>query len=113
MMDFFSDVFEFEVDPVEDIIKNGSMTFKLLDQREHNLSAFAPGVEFLFKLKNLEQFKEIISKFNFFLYRKSAGESIKENFTFIEESKSFSIKDLDGRIWHFELENYQEDSHGN
>lgn len=107
MMDFLSDVFEFEVNPEQDVVTSGSLNLKLIELHPSEKKGFhTSGVIFAFKLKNENQLKEILSKYNFFLYRKedkSYSEEICINDTPDSES-SLSIKDIDGRIWKFEVE---------
>ena len=107
MMDFLSDVFEFEVDPEQDLVFNGPLHLKLVelpaDQKENFQSL---GIKFAFKIKNSDEIEEIVNKCNFFIYR-------KEDKTLMEEicqqgpdssNKTLSIKDIDGRIWQFDVE---------
>lgn len=108
MMDFLSDVFEFEVDPEEDIVTSGHLHLKLIELDPSDKKGFhTNGVTFLFKIKETSQLEEILSKYNFFLYR-------KEDKTYSEEicqspngENSLSIKDIDGRIWQFDVETIQ------
>lgn len=101
MMDFLSDVFEFDVDTEQDLINLGHLTLKLIDTTINHESS---GVTFAFQLKDPEQIKEIQNKFNFFLYRKSQDPN-NERFKFIEqhEDASLQILDFDGRTWRFDI----------
>ena len=107
MMDFLSDVFEFDVDPEQDLVFNGPMLLKLVelpfDQKNNTHS---PGIKFVFKIKNNDDIDEIKNICNFFIYR-------KEDITLMEEicpqsldtlDHTISIKDIDGRIWQFIVE---------
>lgn len=107
MMDFLSDVFEFEVDPEQDLVFNGPLHLKLVelpaDQKENFQSL---GIKFAFKIKNSDEIEEIVNKCNFFIYR-------KEDKTLMEKicpqsaelsHETLSIKDIDGRIWQFDVE---------
>lgn len=110
MMDFLSDVFEFEVDPEQDVVTSGSLNLKLVELHPSEKKGFhTSGVTFLFKLKDHLQLKEIVNKFNFFLYRKedkTLEEKIFQN-TQMDVDKSLSIEDIDGRIWQFDVEAMQ------
>lgn len=64
------------------------------------------GIKFAFKIKNKIEIEEIVNKCNFFIYR-------KEDKTLMEEicpqssdlgSDTLSIKDIDGRVWQFDVE---------
>jgi hypothetical protein len=108
MLDLLSDVFEFDVDVKSDTVSSGTLYFKLIEIEKNLTEEFkSNGITFLFKLKNYDEFKEIISKFNFFLYRKSEAEKIQEACEMAEKEhgKSLSIKDIDGRVWRFDFEN--------
>lgn len=106
MMDFLSDVFEFEVDPEQDLVLSGALDFKLVELPEEQKKDFQSlGIRFAFKINNIEEIKEIVNKCNFFIYR-------KEDKTLMEEicpqssdlsDKTLSIKDIDGRIWQFDV----------
>ncbi len=108
MMDFLSDVFEFEVDPEEDLVINDGLNLKLIELPENEKENFKSlGIKFAFKLKEKKQIKEIISKYNFFLYRKSDQKITEEITSLTEDEKSLTIKDIDGRIWQFDVETIQ------
>jgi len=101
MMDFLSDVFEFDVDTESDIINLGNLSLKLTDTTTNPEST---GVTFAFQLRDLEQIKEIQNKYNFFLYRKSQDPN-NERFKFVEQREEalLQILDFDGRTWRFEV----------
>jgi hypothetical protein len=108
MLDLLSDVFEFDVDVKSDIVSSGTMNFKLIEIRDELREEFkSTGIIFLFKIKKYDEFKEILSKFNFFLYRKNEGDNAQEALEFgeFEHKKTLSIKDVDGRTWRFDFEN--------
>mgnify|MGYP006257140879 CR=1 FL=1 len=108
MMDFLSDVFEFEVDPEQDLVINDGLNLKLIELPEAEKENFKSlGIKFAFKLKEKEQIQEIKSKYNFFLYRKSDQKISEEIASESEDEKSLSIKDIDGRIWQFDVETMQ------
>ncbi len=110
MMDFLSDVFEFEVDPKEGVVTSGPLNLKLVELHPSEKKGFhTNGVTFAFKLKNHDQLKEILNKFNFFLYRKEDKTYEEEIYHSMEmdSEKSLSIKDIDGRIWQFDVETMQ------
>ena len=110
MMDFLSDVFEFEVDLDQDIVTTGSLNLKLIELHPADKMGFhTNGVTFAFKLKNQIQLKEILNKYNFFLYRKE-DKTIAEEICQLDGDdleQSLSIKDIDGRIWQFNVETFQ------
>ena len=67
MMDFLSDVFEFDVDSENDLVENGALFLKLIELKDQEKENFkSSGIKFAFKLKNPDQLKEILNKFNFF-----------------------------------------------
>lgn len=106
MMDFLSDVFEFEVDPEQDLVLHGPLHLKLVELPEDQKFNFQSlGIKFAFKINNSEEIEEIVNKCNFFIYR-------KEDKTLMEEicprhsdslQQTLSIKDIDGRIWQFDV----------
>lgn len=108
MMDFLSDVFEFDVDCVQDTVHKGTLYFKLLNLEadDNVLVGNNSGVVFSFKVKSEQELKEIMSKYNFFLYRKSNSHHILENIEFLEidSKKILTISDIDQRRWRFEFE---------
>ncbi len=106
MMDFLSDVFEFDVDSIDESIQRGPLSLKLCSNNSSNPPVNQCNIIFSFKVKSENELKEIISKYNFFLYRKSLvanfGESIEFNET--ENRKILTISDIDQRLWRFELD---------
>lgn len=108
MLDLLSDVFEFEVNPEEDLVQSEAFNLKLIELEESQKVNFnSRGITFLFRLKDKKQIEEILSKYNFFQYRKS-DQKITEEIAHQEASgNSLSIKDIDGRIWQFEVESNQ------
>lgn len=108
MMDFLSDVFEFEVDPEQDLVLSGALHFKLIELPENQKKNFQSlGIKFAFEINNIDDIEEIVNKCNFFIYR-------KEDKTLMEEicpqsselsNKTLAIKDIDGRIWQFDVVN--------
>lgn len=108
MMDFLSDVFEFDVDSVSDSINRDRLAIKLFHKEEENekLHNGNSGIVFSFKVKKEEELKEIMSKYNFFLYRKSSPSTALEKLDLIqdEHKKILMITDIDQRLWRFEFE---------
>lgn len=103
MMDFLSDVFEFDVDPEEDLVLNGQLNLKLVELPEPEKENFqSPGIKFAFKINHPDEIKKIVSKYNFFLYRKS--DSLYKEVICGQDNKELTIKDIDGRIWQFNVE---------
>ena len=110
MMDFLSDVFEFDVDSELDLVKSGTLNLKLVELHQNDKKDFhTQGVTFAFKLKSIDQIQEIINKYNFFLYRKEDKTYSEEicNYNQATELNSLSIKDIDGRVWKFDVETIQ------
>jgi len=104
MMDFLSDVFEFDVDPEEDLVLNGQLNLKLVELPDRDKENFqSHGIKFAFKINHPDEIKKIVSKYNFFLYRKS--DSIYKEVICGQDNKELTIKDIDGRIWQFNVEN--------
>jgi hypothetical protein len=106
MMDFLSDVFEFDVDCVSDSVQRGHMIFKLceLSHSPQNLNN-NNGVVFSFRVKSEDELKEIMSKYNFFLYRKAQSQNTAEKLELIQndDKTTLIISDIDQRLWRFEL----------
>jgi hypothetical protein len=107
MMDFFSDVLEFEVDTEQDMVSTGPLNLKIIELTKIEKKGFQTnGVTFAFKLKNKEQILEILNKYKFFIYRKE-DKTYEEEICNLADSnleKSLSIKDIDGRVWKFDVE---------
>lgn len=107
MMDFLSDVFEFDVDPEQDLVFNGPLQLKLVElpaSQKENFQSL--GIKFAFKTQNTSDLEEIVNKCNFFIYRKE-DKSLSEIVCPQEQVESLSIKDIDGRIWQFDVETIQ------
>ena len=107
MMDFLSDVFEFDVDPEQDLVYNGPLHLKLVElptSQKENFQSL--GIKFAFKTKSTSDLEEIVNKCNFFIYRKE-DKTLMEEVCPQDQEKILSIKDLDGRIWQFEVETIQ------
>lgn len=107
MMDFLSDVFEFEVDVKNDTVSSGSFFIKLVEFAKDRAEDFkSTGITFAFKIKSMGELQEIINKYNFFLYRKSPVDHSKEEWKVDhkEHGETLSIKDIDGRTWRFDFE---------
>jgi hypothetical protein len=107
MMDFLSDVFEFDVDPEEDLVLNGSLNLKLVELPESEKENFqSHGIKFAFKIKHSDEIKKIVEKYNFFLYRKA--DTLHQQEEICNQSLlDLTIKDIDGRIWQFDVETMQ------
>lgn len=106
MMDFLSDVFEFDVDCISDSVHRGPLFLKLCEQDPGVASLDSSGIVFSFKVKSEQELKEIMSKYNFFLYRKSlkTGHSEKLDLIQSDKKKILTISDIDQRLWRFEYE---------
>lgn len=106
MMDFLSDVFEFDVDSVSDSVQRGPLTLKLCPLESPAHEQNRSSVVFSFTVKSEQELKEIMSKYNFFLYRKSAPSLTVEKLDLIqnEQKKVLTISDIDQRLWRFEFD---------
>ena len=108
MTDFLSDVFEFDVDSMADSIRRDSLHLKLFGVESHSLgfSKNNHQIIFSFKVKTEGELKEIVSKYNFFLYRKSSPDQEIEKIELVEEEtkKILNITDIDQRLWRFEYD---------
>jgi len=108
MMDFLSDVFEFEVDCESDCIQRGPLQLKLFETKVHDTAPKTNNnaTVFSFKVANEQELKEIMSKYNFFLYRKSNSPNIVESLELLQTDtkKVLTISDIDQRLWQFEFE---------
>ncbi|MBY0413625.1 MAG: ATP-binding protein [Bdellovibrionales bacterium] len=103
MLDLLSDVFEFDVDLEQDVVQTGNLNLKLIELPEDEKENFhTMGLKFAFKLKNPDEIKKIVNKYNFFLYRKS--DSHKQEAIRSIETKELAITDIDGRIWQFNVD---------
>ncbi len=106
LIDFLSDVFEFEVDTELDIVTGGSLNLKIEEISKNALSdashlgTFANGVAFSFELKNEEELSEIVKKYNFFQYRNHEHNAKSEKLS-VSKKSELTIFDLDGREWRF------------
>ncbi len=106
MMDFLSDVFEFDVDSVTDNVFRDSLSLKLFEIKEkipYQANIGSLGVIFSFKVKSELELKEIMSKYNFFLYRKNQILTRTEKLELVqnERQKILTITDIDQRVWRF------------
>ena len=108
MMDFLSDVFEFEVDCESDCVQRGPLLLKLFESKvpDNTLKTNNNATVFSFKVGNEQELKEIMSKYNFFLYRKSNSPNIAERLELLQTDtkKVLTISDIDQRLWQFEFE---------
>lgn len=104
MLDFLSDVFEFDVDTVTDSVYRGPLFLKLTDERASKDYIGQNGIVFNFFVKSEQELKEIMSKYNFFLYRKSSQSEFIERLDLVEkeDKKILTISDIDQRLWRFE-----------
>ena len=117
MLKFLSDVFEFEVEVMNEqnyLVFAGGLSFQVLNASESNLdlSSNSNSLILNFRLKSKEEFDEIVNKYNFFKYRRYSEShlethslSLDEEMLFFEDndSKTIIIRDIDHRPWRFEL----------
>lgn len=103
MLDFLSDVFEFDVDTVADCVFRGPLFLKLCEEEGSTPGSAKNMMVFNFKVKSEQEIKEIISKYNFFLYRKSNLCSVSEELDLVQDEKKkiLTISDIDQRLWRF------------
>lgn len=106
MMDFLSDVFEFEVDCLSDSVYRGPLIFKLCEREVPSVDLVDSSTVFSFKVKSEQELKEIMSKYNFFLYRKNSPHALTERLDLVQtdNKKVLTIADIDQRLWRFEFE---------
>jgi len=100
MLDFLSDVMEFDVDQSNNSVTHGPFIFQV---NEGAISS--SGVEFTFSLKSEEDLQEILRKYHFFHYRKPGNDLFVEKLQMSEVDckKILTIEDIDQRKWRFEL----------
>ncbi len=105
MLNFLSDVFEFEVNEADYSVSVGSISdsvsFKIENLHHHPNQSISP-VEFNFKLESALDLSELENKFNFFIYRRNEP-GLFEEMSKDEGEKEVSIVfyDIDRRPWRF------------
>jgi hypothetical protein len=108
MLDFLSDVFEFDVDSTNDSVQNGPLNIKIMEQTslDDSNNTKNNGIIFSFKVSSELKLKEIMSKYNFFLYRKSNLSTVVEKLELLQTKtkKILTISDIDQRLWRFEYD---------
>jgi hypothetical protein len=107
MLNFLSDVFEFEVNENDYTVIHHDLAFKILSIDANRFSKTSTNdstVEFTFNLHSQTDFDEIIKKYNFFQYRRGPSE-ISEKLEIIDEPEQaiLMIQDIDHRPWRFEF----------
>ena len=104
MLDFLSDVLEFDVDHEEDSVNHGSFLFKFSEKSSPEPLADSL-VEFSFQVKSISELEEIARKYNFFIYRKPSPINSFEDIVFSDQDnkKVLTIVDIDRRLWRFEF----------
>jgi hypothetical protein len=100
MLDFLSDVLEFDVDQSTDSVTHGPFVFQVNEGLGNSA-----GVEFSFILNTEADLQEILRKYHFFHYRKPPTELLKETLEISETDckKIITIEDIDLRKWRFHL----------
>ena len=106
MVDFLSDVFEFDVDVAHDDVFQGRLFLRLCQLEEsaiNKVSESNKGIVFSFIVKSEQELKAIVNKFNFFIYRRS-NSSLSEKIELSENEtdKILTITDIDQRLWRFQ-----------
>ena len=102
MLNFMSDVFEFEVNNKDYSVHCGGLFFQI-ENNQDNIEQIADNrVMFSFRIDSEDELDEIINKYNFFRYRRE-GSAFLENVEVGESSleKFVIIYDLDARPWKF------------
>lgn len=105
MLNFLSDVFEFEVNEADFSVSIGSISdsvsFKIENQYLDQHQSISP-IEFNFRLDSIFDLKELENKFNFFIYRRNEP-GLFEEMSKSEGEKEVSIVfyDIDRRPWRF------------
>lgn len=109
MLNFLSDVFEFEIDEQDFLVSHPRLLFRVEEASGQNLSAdqnflTIPQILFNFHLKTEDELNEIVNKFNFFQYRRSESMH-QEKMEIIEtdKCKTLLIYDIDLRPWRFDF----------
>lgn len=107
MLNFLSDVFEFEVDEADFSVTNQNFAFIVESHQSSSINNNIPQVQFSFHIKNENELNEIVNKFNFFLYRrgeKLGDTDLQEKIEVSENEyyKSLTILDIDNRPWRFD-----------
>jgi hypothetical protein len=102
MLNFLSDVFEFEISEEDHLVCNQGLFFKVENYTETINTDQMPQVQFNFKVNDVNNLDEIINKYNFFKYRRGDN-SGRENLDLFENEKykSLTIFDVDNRPWNF------------
>jgi hypothetical protein len=106
MLDFLSDVLEFDIDSATELVSHGAFIFQLNSTSiEPSKLQVNPGVEFSFSVKSEEELQEIMRKYHFFLFRKPPTDSLKEKISLLslDHKKTLVIEDIDRRLWRFDL----------
>ncbi len=103
MLDFLSEVLDFEFNPLEDSATHGAFLFKILEGTLENRSI--KSVEFNFLVNSEEELEEIARKYNFFIYRKSDSNFLMEKIIFskVNNNPILTIEDIDQRLWRFQV----------
>ena len=108
MVDFLSDVFEFDVDVASDDVVQGRLFLRLCQLEESKMEKAkesSNGIVFSFHVKSEDELKSIINKFNFFIYRRPSSPfteklDLKES----ENETTLTITDIDQRHWRFQYQ---------
>jgi len=105
MLNFLSDVFEFEVNEVDYSVSVASLSeiisFKIENQTHNTNSNISP-IEFNFKLQSVIDLKELENKFNFFIYRRNEPGLFEEMSHLDSENETAIVfYDIDRRPWRF------------
>ena len=102
MLNFLSDVFEFEISEEDHLVCNQGLFFKVENYLESKNTDQMPQVQFNFKVNDVFNLDEIVNKYNFFKYRRGEN-SGRENLELFENEKykSLTIFDVDNRPWNF------------
>lgn len=107
MLNFLSDVFEFEVNENDFLVFHQGLFFKIEEIKSDFRDRLNATVAFSFRVKEIADIDEIVSKYNFFKYRRGDFEltNNSEIINKIDNSDStiLEIRDIDHRPWRFEF----------
>lgn len=98
MIHFLNEVLDFEWNQETDLVSNSHYQFRFINQDQGLISTF----ELFFWLDSKAELDELISKFNFYIYRVQ-DRKILEKINYFDEENYFGVAlvDLDGRSWKY------------
>ncbi len=98
MIHFLNEVLDFEWNQETDLVSFSNYHFKFLEKSNHSVSK----LDLFFWLNSKEELDEVISKFNFYIYR-IQDRRVLEQIDFFDNQDYFGVAltDLDGRVWNY------------